>query len=242
MGLLAEGMDPFADTNTDCWIDNVEDNNSHEVSFNMPPAVGIEDNNHAVPFKMPSAVGIDTHTTTGCKRKFDSEEVGASTRRKSNKFKYDSSSVVVFGSFPLESVPKASNRRLLQVIHGMLDVNSTGFRRIFDSDPVMMDSFYSDIFTEMIGVVAKKGLMLDSESLIMIPQKCIKAVLMKGGEKYIKIVRYVKQDINGTDVFSALEINSLLGHFSKNVASLYRDFPRFSFEKIDKMAVLKIIK
>jgi len=57
-------------------------------------------------------------------------------------------------------------------------------------------------------------------------------VFMDGGVKYSKIVHYIRQRTD-EDVFSEWELNSILGHYSKNVKSLFRDFPDFSVVKLN---------
>ena len=154
--------------------------------------------------------------------------------RKSNKCSYDADNLITFGTFDKKKIPRSSNRRLLQVIHGLID---SEMRQIFDSDTNMLNSFYSDLNSDMKLVSNKRRVVLVDSMCIRIPQKSLKSVLMSG--KYNKIVQYVKQ--SSETEFTALEVNSLLCHYSKAVR-FEKDFPRFKQEKIGSMVVLCLNK
>lgn len=152
----------------------------------------------------------------------------ASKKRKSTKCVFDCNNVILFGSFDVACVPKAANKRFLQVLFGAVDQR---MRTIFDSDWCLVQDFYKALLDCAT---------FDENGYCVIPQKAIKRIFMSSGERFSKVVQYVRQNTE-KNTLSELEINSILGHFSKKTKCLERDFPGFSVSK-KKSTVVFILK
>lgn len=152
--------------------------------------------------------------------------------RKSNKCVFIG---LVFGSMPVSSIPKSASMRLLQVLSGVVVPE---MRNMFDSDQTMIDGFHLDLYLSMSGVMKKH--ILDTKEYIRIPQKCVKRVFMDGTNrgKYSKIVHYISQNTE-KNFFDDLEMNSMLGHYSKSIKNINKQFPKFEVKKIGSMKVLE---
>jgi len=223
--MMEVGHDPFADFE---GIDNVS-------TLYESPAISAE---HADINNIQIQTQIQTEFVfqpdISVLQPFQSVQSEVKKARKSNKCSYDVNNLITFGTFDKKKIPRASNRRLLQVIHGLID---SEMRQIFDSDTNMLNSFYSDLNSLMKRESNKRGVVLVDNMVIRIPQKSLKSVLMSG--KYNQIVQYIKQ--SSETEFTALEVNSLLCHYSKDV-KFRKDFPRFKQEKLGTMVVLCLNK
>ena len=155
--------------------------------------------------------------------------------RKSNKCVF---SGLTFGSMPVSSIQKSASMRLLQVLSGVV---TPEMRKIFDSDKLMIDGFHLDLYLSMSDVMKKH--ILDTNEYIRIPQKCVKRVFMEDSikGKYSKIVHYVSQNTE-KNFFDDLEMNSMLGHYSKSIKNINKQFPNFEVRKIGSMKVLEFKK
>lgn len=84
----------------------------------------------------------------------------------------------------------------------------------------MTSEFYLNLYTSMSGVMKKH--ILNTNDSICIPQKCVKHVFLRdGGVKYSKTVHYIEQSTE-KNYFEPLELNTLLGHFRKDIKNIHR--------------------
>ena len=187
--------------------------------ISMPSAVGI-----APPLPVAPVAPVAPVVGSVCKKE-----------RKSNKCVFIGLS---FGSMPVSSIQKSASMRLLQVLSGVIVPE---MRNMFDSDKVMIDGFHLDLYLSMSDVMKKH--ILDTNEYIRIPQKCVKRVFMEDSTrgKYSKIVHYVSQNTE-KNFFDDLEMNSMLGHYSKSIKNINKQFPYFEVRKIGSMKVLEFKK